>query len=98
MQLRFDAELWVTEGEAGWHFITLPVDLAEEVRDHSEGRTAGFGSVPVKVTIGATSWSTSIFPDKRRNSFVLPVKKAIRKAEQLDVGDVADVQLLIDLE
>jgi Domain of unknown function (DUF1905) len=98
MQLRFDAELWVTEGEAGWHFITLPVDLAEDVRDHSEGRTAGFGSVPVKVTIGATSWSTSIFPDKRRNSFVLPLKKAVRKAELLEVGDVADVQLFIDLE
>jgi Domain of unknown function (DUF1905) len=97
MQLRFDAELWVTEGETGWHFVTLPVDLAEDVRDHSEGRTAGFGSVPVKVTIGATSWSTSIFPDKRRNSFVLPLKKAIRKAEQLEVGDVADVQLFIDL-
>ncbi len=98
MELRFDAELWLTEGDAGWHFITLPTDLAEDVRDHSEGRTAGFGSLPVKATIGATSWSTSIFPDKRRSSFVLPVKKAVRVAEQLAAGDVADVQLLIALE
>ena len=98
MRLRFDAELWLTEGDGGWHFITLPTDLAEDVRDHSEGRTAGFGSVPVKATIGATSWSTSIFPDKRRNSFVLPVKKAVRKAERLEAGDVTEVQLLIGLE
>ena len=42
-------------------------------------------------------WDTSIFPDTGRRSFVLPVKKAVRAAEDLDDGVTAQVVLdLVD--
>ena len=53
----------------------------------------GFGAVRVRVTVGATSWSTSIFPDSTRGSYVLPVKKAVRTAEGIREGDDVDVRL-----
>jgi len=47
--------------------------------------------VRVEVTVGATTWRTSVFPDKR--GYALPVKKAVRRAESLDIGDSARVTL-----
>jgi Domain of unknown function (DUF1905) len=36
-------------------------------------------------------WTTSIFLDSARGSYVLPIKRAIRKAEALDAGHIATV-------
>ena len=52
----------------------------------------GFGSVRVEVTIGATTWRTSIFPGGQR--YALPLKKAVRAAEGIEPGD--DVEVRID--
>ena len=90
--LNFEAELWLYDGDAAWHFVTLPPDVADEIEAHSVAGV-GFGSVPVEVTIGATIWSTSLFPDKKAQSYVLPVKKEIRRREELSVGDSVTVHL-----
>jgi len=50
------------------------------------------------VTVGSSTWNTSIFPDTKSESFLLPVKKAVRVAEDLDDGAPVDVRLtLVDL-
>ena len=52
----------------------------------------------MQVTVGGSKWTTSIFPDSVRGSYVLPIKRAVRKAEDLDVGDIATVTVeLIDV-
>ena len=51
----------------------------------------GFGSAKVRVTIGDTSWSTSVFPHKQSGGWLLPVKAAVRKAEGLTEGDAVTV-------
>ena len=89
----FIAPLWKWDGNAAWHFLTLPFDVTDEIDEITTGRQGGFGSVPVKVTIGGTTWSTSVFPDKKRESFILPVKAPVRKAEGLAVGTPANVRL-----
>ena len=45
----------------------------------------------MKVTIGGTTWRTSVFPDKARDCYVLPVKQQVRRAESLDDGDTATI-------
>ena len=47
----------------------------------------------VKVSIGRTKWATSIFPDRKRGTYLLPVKKEVRKAEGLQAGTLASVRL-----
>ena len=91
----FTATVWRYDGQAAWYFLTLPVDLSEEIRARTE--RVGFGSVRVDVRIGATSWSTSVFPDKESGSFVLPVKAAVRRAEDLDDGSPALVHVTVPL-
>ncbi len=83
----FRAELWLWHGQGGWHFLTLPTEVSDDIEGRTRGASRGFGSVPVAVTIGATTWRTSLFPDRKAASYVLPVKKAVRVAEQLDAGD-----------
>lgn len=92
----FVTPLWKWEGNAAWHFVTLPFEVTDEIDEITTGRTNGFGSVRVKVTIGRTSWATSVFPDKGRESFILPVKAQVRKAEALVEG--ADARIRLELE
>ncbi len=48
-------------------------------------------------TIGESRWQTSIFPDTKRNAYLLPIKADIRKAEGLAVGEAVDVSVSLDL-
>ena len=90
--LSFAAELWLYHGDAAWHFVTLPPDVADEIEAQAVSNVA-FGSVPVEVTIGATTWSTSLFPDSKTQSYVLPVKKEVRRREGLLAGSPVTVHL-----
>ena len=94
----FDAELWLWDARRtqSWTFVSLPASQSEEIRDLAGGLRRGFGSIRVRATIGSSTWTTSIFPD-RQAGCVLPVKRPVRVAEDLDVGDVAAVTVeLID--
>ncbi len=96
----FEAELWVwsakdsTDGTS-WVFVTVPEDVSDEIRDRG-GPPRGFGSVRVEATIGSTTWRTSVFPNSDSlGTFALPLKKAVRKAENLEVGEPARVSLRV---
>lgn len=96
--VRFSAELWEHDGDGGWHFVTVPVEVADEVRDRAGHVARGFGSIRVRATLGATTWTTSLFPSTSDGSYVLPVKKQVRRAEALHAGDSVEVGLvLVDL-
>ena len=93
MRIEFDAELWIWDArmEDRWTFVSLPPAASDEIRELTAGDRRGFGAVRVEVRIGATSWRTSIFPDAKQGSYVLPIKKAVRKAQKLEAGDTARV-------
>ena len=98
MEIVFDAELWLWDARRNdaWVFVTLPSSDSEEIRDLAGGLRRGFGSLRVRATIGTSTWATSIFPD-RQAGYVLPVKRPVRLAQGLDVGDVATVTVeLVD--
>ncbi len=88
----FTAELWLHNDMPGaWYFVTLPRDASDEIRVTPERR--GFGSVRVRATIGDSTWDTSVFPDTRTDSFLLPVKAAVRSREGIDEGDLVTVTI-----
>jgi len=98
VRIIFDAELWLWEARRAdaWTFVSLPDSESEEIRDMAGGRRRGFGSLRVQATIGSSTWTTSIFPGKA--GYVLPVKRPVRVAEDLEAGDMATVIVeLIDV-
>ena len=93
----FTAELWLWDARRAdtWIFVTIPHSVSAAVADEADARGIrnGFGSVRVQVRVGTTVWRTSAFPDSASGCFVLPVKKAVRRAEGIDVGDTTGVEL-----
>lgn len=79
---------------AGWHFVTLPEDVSEDIKRQFGDLKRGWGSLPVKVTVGKTTWKTSIFPDKETKGYLLPLKADVRKKEKI----VADKKITLMLE
>ena len=80
-----------TSGQAGvWYFLIVEGAAAKAIAGHALmrrlelGRGRGFGSVRVEAHIGTSRWRTSVFPNKGQESWMLPVKAAIRAAEGLD--------------
>jgi hypothetical protein len=92
MVFDFEAELWTwdTRRADTWTFVSLPADVSAEVRDRAGGSRRGFGSLRVRVKLGGSTWTTSVFPAED-GGYVLPVKRPVRNAEGLDVGDVVTV-------
>ncbi|GAA0196165.1 DUF1905 domain-containing protein [Aeromicrobium sp. Leaf291] len=88
----FERPLW---RDGAWHFVTVPEDVSDEVEERFGATAAGFGSVRVEVTIGASTWRTSVFPSTQHRAYVLPVKKAVRTAEDVHDGDDAVLTLRV---
>ena len=79
MVVVFDAELWGWDARRAesWIFVSLPAEASEEIRDLAAGPRRGCGSLPVQVTVGVSTWTTSIFPDSVRGGYVLPIAKFV---------------------
>ncbi|MGX6603176.1 DUF1905 domain-containing protein [Micromonosporaceae bacterium Da 78-11] len=100
MVIVFDSELWIWDARRldTWTFVSLPGDTSDEIRDRAGGLQRGFGSLRVRATLGASTWQTSIFPDKTRGAYVLPVRRKVREAESVEVGATTTVAVeLLDL-
>lgn len=82
------SKVWVYPGMAAWRFISVPEKEGRKIRKQFGAHAKGWGSLPVFVTIGKTSWDTSIFPDKKSGSYLLPLKAKIRKAEGIEDNSV----------
>jgi hypothetical protein len=93
----FDGEMFRWTPKSGtatsWYFIRMPAEPSAELKESMEGFTNGFGSIRVEATVGDTVWRTSLFPDSESKTYLLPVKKAVRKSEELDEGDVVPVSI-----
>jgi hypothetical protein len=90
-EIEFAGEIWFWRGPAPWYFITVPDDESAYFEAEANFVTYGWGMIPVRAEIGDSAWDTSMFPKDGR--YILPVKAAIRRAEELDDGDVPTVRL-----
>lgn len=102
--LRTTARLWRWTGSTNgtWHFITIDGAAGEQLSGTAlmrrlEGNARGFGALKVKARIGGTAFITSVFPSRAAGSdgggWLLPVKRAVRAAEDLAEGDEVEIFL-----
>lgn len=87
---------WDARRADTWVFLDVPPEASDDLAEAGEQVTRGFGSLRVEVTLGGTTWRTSVFPGS--TGYVLPVKKAVRTAEGVDTGDEVTLTLrLVDV-
>ena len=94
--IEFSSLLWIWRSDAAgtWYFVTIPEELAGEIKAHAFGSPRGFSSVRVEATIGDVTWRTSVFP-LNSGGYILPVKKEVRVKARIAAGD--DVPVTIEL-
>lgn len=95
MEFEFSGKVWYWKGPAPHHFVTVPLEQCASLHAVSGAVTYGWGMIPVTVRIGATRWTTSLFP--KDGGYIVPLKAAARKAEAISEGDNVAVRLTVDV-
>jgi hypothetical protein len=91
----FSAQVWQHASPGGWCFVSLPVELAKEIRTHLQQEEQGWGRLKATATINKSTWATAIWFDTKHHTYLLPIKATIRKKE--NIHPEAIVQVSIDL-
>jgi hypothetical protein len=95
MEFEFQARIFEWRGPAPFYFVALPEDVATLVASMASQLTYGWGVIPVKATIGRTTFTTSMFP--RDGGYLLGLKAIVRSSEKLETGDHIEVRLVLDM-
>ncbi len=85
IKYEFVAKVWQYEGPNGWYFVSLPTDIAVEIRESLKWQEEGWGRMKAVALIGNSQWDTAIWFDKKQNTYLLPIKATVRKKEGLEV-------------
>lgn len=80
-------------GPAPYHFVLAEGDEADAIRAAAPGVTYGWGMVPVTGRLGATTFTTALWP--RGDTYAVPLKDEVRLAEGLALGDLVTVHLVL---
>jgi hypothetical protein len=95
MRVDFRGEVWFWRGPSPFHFVTVPDEQCGALEAASALVTYGWGMIPVSARIGNTTWTTSLYPKDGR--YIVPLKAVVRKAENIEVGDVVSIRLAVDV-
>jgi hypothetical protein len=95
VNLEFSGEIIEWRGPAPFYFVAVPDDPSAAIEAVADIVTYGWGVIPVTVTIGRTEFKTSLFP--KDESYLVPLKVAVRRAEGLDLGDRVKIRLYLDV-
>ncbi len=90
---KITGRVWIYPGDAAWHFVNVDKDNSVTIKKFHGTPRRGFGSIPVRVTLGGSTWNTSIFPDSASDEYLLPLKKSVRTAESIKAGDTVTFTL-----
>ncbi len=84
------------DDSSSWRFARVPENISAKIKDMQKGRLRrGWGAVYAKAKIKKTEWATSIFPDRRSATYILPLKKEIRYEENLYDGIETNITIEI---
>lgn len=89
----FCAKMWQYSGPNGWYFVSLPTDMATEIRENLKWQEEGWGRMKAIASIGESRWDTAIWFDKKQNTYLLPIKADIRIKEQLELNKEINITI-----
>jgi len=95
MELEFSAEVWHWRGPSPYHFVTVPGPESDQLRTTAALVTYGWGMIPVRLSVGSTRATTSLFP--KDGGYVIPLKDKVRAAERIAVGDTVTIRIAVDV-
>jgi hypothetical protein len=93
VEWEFSGEIFSWRGPAPYYYVAMPEEDSLDLKEMSAELSYGWGVIPVRVRIGDTEWTTSLFP--KDGLYLVPLKDKIRNAEGLSEGDTISVRLSV---
>ena len=93
MELEFQADVVHWRGPSPYYFVAVPEPMCDDLRLVARDVSYGWGVVPVTVRVGATTWTTSLFP--KDGGYLVPLKDRVRSAEDISPGDAVELVLTV---
>lgn len=88
--------IWHWKGPAPHHFLWVPQDESSLIKSLERQLTYGWGCIPVEVTLGSSTWTTSLIPKDGR--YLVPLRAKERKDEGAEVGDEICLDLRFEMK
>ena len=73
--------------------MSVPASASHDIHEIAAFVTYGWGVIPCSVTLGNTTWTTSLIP--KDGLYLVPIKAAIRQAEGIELGSTVEVTVTI---
>lgn len=86
-----NTKIWRWPGDMPWHFVNIDKSISSQIRTSFPSSSM----VKVEAQIGEITWRTSLFRNNKDNSYLLPIKKDVRKKEGLYDGDMVSIKIEI---
>lgn len=94
MEFTFTGRVIEWRGPAPFYYLPVPAEESAEIREIAAVASYGWGVIPVAARIGDVGFGTSLFP--KDGGYLLPLKNAVRRPQQITVDDEITVTLIID--
>lgn len=85
IKYEFAGKMWKHDSPAAWYFVSLPIELASEIRDNLKWQEEGWGRMKALAKIGEFEWKTAIWFDTKMKTYLLPIKAEARKKASLEL-------------
>jgi len=93
MDIEASGEVFEWRGPSPFHFVAVTGAAADDVRARAAAATYGWGMVPVECRLGATTFTTSLWP--KGDAYYLPLKDSVRRSEGIAIGDHVTVAMRV---
>jgi len=91
----FSSKVWRHPAPEGWYFVSLPRAISKEIREQFKFQEQGWGRLKVSAQTGMSTWTTSVWFDTKRQTYLLPVKAEIRIKEKINEGSSMKITIRI---
>ena len=80
----------------GWTIVSLPKEISIEIRDNFKYLEEGWGRMKATAKAGNSEWKTAIWFDTKQDTYLLPLKAAIRKKENIALNEDVEITIWIN--
>lgn len=95
IKYEFTTKMWQHNAPGGWYFVSLPMVISKEIREHLKWQEEGWGRMKAAAKIGVVRWDTAIWFDTKADTYILPLKAEIRKKTNLKVDHNFQMQVWV---
>lgn len=93
IKFEFSAKVWQHSVPNGWYFVSLPPEIATEIRENLKWQEEGWGRLKASAKIGNSQWETAIWFDTKLKTYLLPLRAEIRKKENIKADN--DIRTIV---